>query len=172
MFHRFAALVLALCASVGILGPMAAQAIPVAGDYIISSPGDRPFTGTFTSNGSSLTVWEITAPLGDPPGYLWTSAPTTPTQVVETNDADTFWVSTHIRGFEIPSNLIIHWESSNVFANLIFGDPFSGHFLELMVMPPFTVQSVPEGGLQGEVAFGLFFLLLASTWWPRRQAEL
>lgn len=56
-------------ASIG-MGPQPAQAIPTAGDYIFTSG----LSGTFTSDGSMLTVWHIT----DPFFRVWSSSDVAP----------------------------------------------------------------------------------------------
>ena len=51
------------------LSPRVSHAIPIAGDYVFTSG----LTGSFTSNGTRLTVWAIT----DSSNFLWTNVGST-----------------------------------------------------------------------------------------------
>ena len=143
--------ILGLLVYIQLYAPIDARAIPTQGDYTLSGG----LTGTLTSNGSSLTAWNIT----DPSGSTWCTGCQ---QDVTRNDS--FQFQTLITGTS--DFLVIAWTQ---------GDPFlfqsgSGGLGRFTVTLTNTGQ-VPELQTGSLLALGLLGLL-GYGWRQRRQAGL
>lgn len=154
MMHRWkqvsqkaamALIALSLMGGVAAVAPTNSYAIPVAGSYAFTSG----LTGTFTSDGSKLTAWDIVGPLG---GNFVTGS-----TVLNNSLAFTQGV--------IPSLAIVWNLNKNV---------FNGGFTEvksLIQLPKggtFTFGAVPEASTVVLGALGLIGVMAFS--WRRRQA--
>lgn len=132
-----------------ILTSAPAEAIPVAGNYLFTSG----LSGSFTSNGSSLTAWSI----DDLFFNNWSH--TIPLQLVPTNEARNFF--THFS----TESLAIDWVHNEYVSASSLG-------LELNA---FTITSastpVPEPNSALLLGLGLL-LLLGYGWRQRRQAGM
>jgi len=162
---RSAALVLALCLSVFILGPTPAQAIPVAGDYVLT--GSSNFVGSFTSDGSQLTAWNISY---NPLSVTWNTLDAcfgTSGDCVQTNT--NFFFNTYSTAFD---NLYIDWANEScIGGTCITTDRYSAdnqYVTESLAYAPAAV-SVP--GTFWPFALG-FLALVGYDWRQRRQAGM
>lgn len=135
---------LSLMVGVAAVTPTKSYAIPLAGNYAFTSG----LTGTFTSDGSKLTGWDIVGPLG---GHFVTGSTLFNNSLVFTQGA-------------IPS-LAIAW---NLNQNIL-----TGGFTEVKVgalpkVGTFAFGAVPEASTMVLGALGLVGLFAFS--WRRRQA--
>ena len=132
--------------------PATSQAIPVAGNYLLTSG----LTGTFTSDGNKLTAWAIT----DAFNIVWTPT-TTFSSAVLVNGADEF-----IQGQDqLPLHgLIIDWTLNEATSFNIFD-------FNISTITYKVVSNVPEPSGLALVGLGLGVLALYGVR-QRRQTEL
>ncbi|MBH0177826.1 MAG: PEP-CTERM sorting domain-containing protein [Nitrospira sp.] len=144
----------AVLVSLPCLAPPAAEAIPLLGTYEWNA--GQSISGTFTSNGTELTAWNMTVST-----YTWTTGST---------------LDNNLLSFEqevlspIYHYLIIHWasDSSALFAARMHAS--SGDFTHINGIPPISfsrVASVPEPSSLLQLALGSG--LLAGLGYVRRQ---
>lgn len=141
---------LGLCLVVSATAPTPSHAIPVAGDYEFTNG----LTGTFHSNGLSLTLWNITDPLGN----VWqTGAPGTSVLI---NDITSFAL---ISG--VTADLSLNWRDGG----------YQAHRFLISSKGDFSFQAVtsqvPEPSSALLLLAGLC-LLAGYGWGQRRQAGL
>ena len=136
------------------VNPPPSQAIPTAGDYeFISASG---LSGTFTSDGSILTQWDIT----EPSGYQWQD--TLLTQEVIVNDQGAFVTADPLNLFQI---LSLSWDPNPQSTGVSYFAPGSD------TEGTATFKSVPEPSTALLVLAGLGFLA-GYSWRQQRQAEV
>lgn len=152
-----------------ILGPTPAQAIPVAGDYILT--GSSNFVGSFTSDGSQLTAWSISY---NPLSVTWNTLDACfgfSGDCVQTNTNISF--NTYSTAFD---NLYIDWgdTGATTFCGLlpcITTDRYSGDNQWVSESLTYAPAAVSVPGTFWPFALG-FLALVGYDWRQRRQAGL
>lgn len=137
-----------ICSALTVLSPVPAQAIPSAGDYTFTSG----FTGTFTSNGTSVTEYNFI----DAVGMLWLRR--IPVILEMQNNVTYFALLNDFNG----ATLIWNW-ADGVFADC------QGTACRIGTMS-YTgdLRTVPEHS--SAVFIGLGLLLLHGYGWRQRRA--
>ena len=144
-------LVLGLVLGLQLFTAATAHAIPVQGDYVFTSG----LSGTFSSDGSKLTAWNII----DPNAITW--ANTNLTQTVVFNDSSYLGLQSGTA-----AQILLDWGRAHVNGNA--GRQFFSNNFSFIVAPPTAVPEPRSGSL---LALGLL-ALLGYGWRQRRQAGL
>jgi PEP-CTERM motif len=141
------------------LSPPTAHAIPIAGDYVFTSG----LTGTFTSDGTSLTTWSfnlVSTPV------VWTDSDVAQQQVF--NNSNNFWFDDPRVGGSGGSSINLHWPQ---FLYTYGSSDGSFDLSGLFTWQPATPSSVPDPSSVVLLGIGLI-ALVAYGWRQQRQARV
>lgn len=147
------AVLLALVFVATVITPAMSHAISLAGDYIFTSV----FTGTFTSDGSALTVWSFSVPSTV---VHWTDSQFF---IINANDSTTFSAATQA------GDVRIDWTSNSFTARLNLTAGGIGNFAGPFSFQQATNGTVPEPSGFGLMGLGLGLLALVDYVWRQRR---
>ena len=145
---RWSILWIVLGVALLILIPTRSHAVPASGDYVFTSG----LTGTFTSTGSVLSLWNM----GDTVGGGWNNL--IDDQTVVTNSRDTFTVTAPF--YFTTTYLLLQWAADPAATTVQFSMiPNLQGFISGTAGFTRVSTPVPEGASSGVVVIGLLVLL-------------